>query len=214
MRNLNAAILPGLLLAAVPAWAAAADDSRSWHFTALLDGRRIGAHDFTVRRHGDEITVDSAAHFKVGLAFIPLYAYDHEDHETWRDGCLTSIASRTNDNGHQIFVRGTLQGAAFAVDSSRGARMLPACVRTFAYWDESLLSQPPLLNTQTGELQSVAVTFHGSETITVAGSTLAAKRYSLKAPHVAIELWYTGSGDWVALESRLDGGRTLRYAIQ
>ncbi len=215
MRNLNAAILPGLLLAAAPASAAVSDEATSsWHFTALLDGKRIGAHDFIVGRRGEEIIVENVAHFKVGVAFIPLYVYDHENHEIWRDGCVTSISSRTNDNGHKVFVRGTLKGQVFEVESSRGASNLPACVRTFAYWDEGLLTRPPLLNAQTGELQALSVTADGVENIMVAGKTLAAKRYCLIAPHLAIKVWYSGAGNWVALESKLESGRTLRYEIR
>ena len=215
MRNLNAVILPGLFLAAAPAWVAAADaGTRSWHFTVLLDGKRIGAHDFVVGRHGDEVVADNVAHFKVVVAFIPVYVYDHENHEIWRGGCVTSIASRTNDNGHRVFVQGTLKDQAFQLESSRGALALPACVRTFAYWDESLLREPPLLNAQTGELQSVTVTPDGVENIGVGAKTLAAKRYSLRAPHLAIDVWYSGEGDWVALESKLESGRMLRYEIR
>jgi hypothetical protein len=215
MRNVNAAIVPGLLLAAAPVLADAADEAaRSWHFAALLDGKHIGEHDFVLARHGDEVVVDNVAHFKVVVAFIPLYVYDHQNHEVWRNGCVVTVSSRTNDNGRKDFVQGAAQGAAFEVRSARGSLTLPACVRTFAYWDESLLAQSPLLNSQTGEFQSVALTAGGVESVNVRGQTLAAKRYSLKGPHLTIDVWYADSGDWVALESKLESGRTLRYEIQ
>src|SRR5450755_3651225 len=110
MRNVNAAIVPGLLLAAAPVLADAADEAaRSWHFAALLDGKHIGEHDFVLARHGDEVVVDNVAHFKVVVAFIPLYVYDHQNHEVWRNGCVVSVSSRTNDNGRKEFVEGAEQ---------------------------------------------------------------------------------------------------------
>ena len=215
MRNLNTPILPGLFLAALPGWVVAADPgTQSWHFTVLLDGKRIGQHDFVIRRQGDEVVAENVAHFKVGVAFIPLYAYDHENHEIWRGGCVTEVSSRTNDNGHKLFVQGALEGEVFEVKGSRGALRLPGCVRTFAYWDLGLISAPPLLNTQTGELQAVSVTAGGVQNIRAGGKTLAATRYLLRAPHLAIDAWYSAAGDWVALESKLEGGRMLRYALQ
>ena len=60
--------------------------TRTWHFTALLDGKPIGTHDFAVVRQADGVTVDSVAHFKVRVAFITAYVYEHQDHEVWRGG--------------------------------------------------------------------------------------------------------------------------------
>jgi hypothetical protein len=215
MRNVTAAILPSLFLSAVPVLAPAAEqEARSWHFAVLLDGKHIGEHDFVLTRHGDADVIDIVAHFKVGVAFIPLYVYDHQNHEVWRNGCVVSVSSRTNDNGRKDFVDGAVQDQAFRVRSARGVLTLPACVRTFAYWDENLLAQPPLLNTQTGEFQAVTLTAAGVQSVTVAGRPLAAKRYSLRGPHLAIDVWYSEAGDWVALESKLESGRTLRYEIQ
>jgi hypothetical protein len=174
---------------------------RSWHFTALLDGKLIGTHDFVVGRQGDDVTVDSAAHFKVAVAFITAYVYEHRDHEVWHGGCLAQISSQTNDNGHKVFVEGTLEGDAFELRSPRGMTRLPACVRTFAYWDEHLMSDPRLLNAQTGEYQAVSLTSVGAE------------RYALRGHKLAIDLWYSAAGDWTALESKLDSGRTLRYEL-
>jgi Family of unknown function (DUF6134) len=148
------------------------------------------------------------------VAFIPLYVYDHQNHEVWRNGCVVSVSSRTNDNGRKEFVEGAEQDQAFKVRSARGPLTLPACVRTFAYWDENLLAQPPLLNTETGEFQSVTLSAGSVQSVTVAGRPLAAKRYSLRGPHLAIDVWYSDAGDWVALESKLESGRTLRYEIQ
>lgn len=202
MTNANVAVVLGLALGAIPLTASAADaPARSWHFTVLLDGKHIGEHDFLMSRQGDEVVIDSEAHFKVVVAFITAYAYEHHNHEVWRNGCLVSVASQTDDNGHHAFVRGALQGNAFQVETAQGATTLPACVRTFAYWDHGLLGDPQLLNVQSGEYQPVSLT------------QVAAQRYALRGSKLAIDLWYSAAGDWTALESKLDSGRTLRYEL-
>ena len=195
------AVVLGLALGAAAASRAGEEPPRSWHFNVLLDGKYIGEHDFLVGHHGDEVWVDSVAHFKVMLAFITVYTYEHHNHEVWRDGCLTQVTSRTDDNGHQAFVQGTRRAATFEVESVGGAARLPACVRSFAYWDRDLLGDPRLLNTQSGEYQAVTLT------------ALGAQRYALRGAKLAIDLWYSDTGEWVALESKLDSGRTLRYEL-
>jgi hypothetical protein len=214
MSKLGAAMVLGLSLAAAVAVARAADLAPdNWHFTALLDGKRIGEHDFVLTHKDDEVVIDDVAHFKVTVALIPVYAYDHQDHEAWRNGCLTTITSHTNDNGKRVFVHGAMTGDAFAVDSSRGGASLSGCVHTFAYWDKESLLAPRLLNAQTGEYQAVTLTRVGAQTVSVGGQRVAAMRYALRAAHLSIDLWYSDSGRWVALESKFESGRTLRYEV-
>jgi hypothetical protein len=218
MTNLKPAIALGSSLisacAAVAAATAAEPPAASWHFTVLLDGKRIGEHEFTVARHGDETDVDTEAHFKVKAAFISFYQYDHKDHEVWRNGCLAGITSRTHDNGKFFAVQGSLKGDGFEVEGAHGVATLPGCVRTFAYWDQHLLTEPRLLNSQTGEYQPATLNRDGTQSVKVGGSTIAAQRYSLRAPKLDIDLWYSEAGEWVALESKLESGRILRYEIR
>jgi hypothetical protein len=215
MTNASAAVVLGLCLGATPTVAISADEApHRWHFRVLLDGKPIGEHDFILTQHEDDASVDISAHFKVGVAFIPVYAYDHQNHEVWRKRCVMSVTSHTNDNGRKLFVRAAARDQAFEVHRTGGDETLQGCIRTFAYWDESLLAEPPLLNTQTGELQAAAFTSAGVQSLRVRGQSIVARRYDLKGPHLSIGVWYSDAGDWVALESRLESGRTLRYELQ
>jgi hypothetical protein len=207
------ALLP-LIAACAPAAAAEPPKAGSWHFTVFLDGKRIGEHDFSVAPQGDEVAVETEAHFKIKAAFIALYQYDHHDHEVWRGGCLAQIAAETHDNGKSLAVQGALKGNVFEVQGSRGAAALPACVRSFAYWDQHYLTGPRLLNSQTGEYQSVTLEPEGTDSVRVRGQSMPAQHYLLRAPQLAIDLWYSQSGDWLALESKLESGRVLRYEIE
>jgi hypothetical protein len=195
--------------------AASVDEAEQhWHFAVSLDGKRIGEHDFAVARHGDEVEVDVHAHFKVRMAFIPLYGYEHRDHEVWRQGCLTLMESQTDDDGKKLAVRGYANGSEFDVKGSHGEATLPACVKSFAYWDQNFLTEPRLLNSQTGEYEAVNLTRDGVETLQVRGKAIAAQHYSLHTGHFGIDLWYSNQGEWLALESHLENGRTLRYDIE
>jgi hypothetical protein len=44
----------------------------------------------------------------------------------------------------------------------------------YGYWDESFVTESRLLNSQTGEFESVNLTRHGVETLQVSGQSLAA----------------------------------------
>jgi hypothetical protein len=177
---MRALLLAVLLAGALPAHA------RTWSFRVLLDDQEIGTHRFTLTERGAERELVSEARFRVTFLGFPAYRYRHQATERWRDGCLRSLASATDDNGER---------------STVDWRAQDECVLSFAYWNPRILGEKRLLNAQTGELEPVSVSRLGEERYRIAGRTL------------AIDLWYAG-GEWVALETTARGGRRLRYQLE
>ena len=199
------------LASASPSLPAAAQ--RTWRFQVLLDGKPVGEHDFTVSGEPGSEQVRSRARFTVKALFIPVYGYDHEDAEVWRDGCLARMEARTSDNGHESSVLGTRTSAGFEVRGPGGTRVLPGCVSSFAYWDRAHLAGERLLNPQSGEYEAVSLTDQGTESLVNQGRRVAAEHYHMVASGFPIDLWYSKDGAWLALESRTAQGRTLRYEL-
>jgi hypothetical protein len=177
---MKALLFIALVAGALPA------SAQTWSFRVLLDEREIGTHRFTLTERGAERELVSEASFRVTFLGLPAYRYRHLATERWRDGCLTSLASATDDNGERYNVDWRAQGE---------------CVLSFAYWNPKILGEKRLLNAQTGELEPVSVSRLGEERYRIAGRTL------------AIDLWYAG-GEWVALETTARGGRRLRYQLE
>lgn len=216
-RNVLAALALAVLGAITPNGARAAradaEPTQQWRFRVLLDGREVGRHDFVLRTEGSRKVLRSEAALKVKLLFVTAYEYRHEAVEVWDDRCLASIQSRTDDNGRTYEVRGASAGNQFLVESRGARRAGPSCVSSFAYWNPEFLERSSLLNSQTGELVAVEVQPLGGETFPVRGAATRAERYRLKAPGMAIDLWYAPGGSWLGLESQLEGGRRLRYEL-
>jgi hypothetical protein len=86
------------------------------------------------------------------------------------------------------------------------------CVRTFAYWNPSLLRGGSLLNAQTGELMPVDVEEYGADMLQVGGREIPTRRLQITLEDGVIDLWYhLETGRWLALEAPTEGGRKLRY---
>ena len=170
--------------------------TRSWNFRVLLDGREVGWHSFTRAETQEGARVVSEARFDVRFLFLTAYRYEHRAEERWRGDCLVSIEARTDDNGARKDVNVRPSG----------------CLRSFSYWDPAILRAERLLNAQTGEVVPVTFTRIGDENVLVRGQDTRATRHRLSAPGLSIDLWYAGR-DWVALESSVEGGRSLRYEL-
>lgn len=198
---------------AVPTLAATGDAARKLNFDVFLDDRAIGYQRFTLAPVDEGVQIETRAEFEVKLLLITAFEYEHRNTELWRGGCLQAIDARTDSNGTQYAVSGKARGDAFVVATNEGERRLADCVATFAYWDkELLLKRRELLNSQTGEYVPVQIAPLGADRIRVGDRELPVERYSIKGRDLDITLAYhADNGEWVALDSRLDGGRTLRY---
>lgn len=204
-------VLPSLCAAALPGQSAE-EAERSWEFDVRLDDKKIGVHRFDLYSADDQQVLRTEASFDVRFLFINAFRYRHENTEIWNDGCLASIEAKTDNNGDQLTVRGGAGKGAFTVLSERGEQRLAGCVRTFAYWNPSILESTRLLNSQTGEYEDVRVTLDGTDEVDLGESKVAAQRYTLTTAAGDIRLWYaTDDRRWLGLEAPAKGGRTIRY---
>ena len=190
-------------------------DTDAWRFRVLLDDKPIGYHDFVVRRTGEGEYVEIDARFDVSFLRIPVYSYRHTNSETWRDGCLQQLTSRTDDNGETMSVNAHREQGRVVIETTQQVRAVEAaCVHSFAYWNRGIVDEDVLLNAQTGEMVPVDIVkvepTPSAERFDRSG--LDAYRIDSRDGKVRIEVGYArDSGRWTYLESTLDNGRVLRY---
>jgi hypothetical protein len=188
--------------------------SKEWRFRVYLDDREIGYHHFRLTENDTGTRLTTRAELEVTFLKIPVFSYTHENTESWNDGCLESIASVTDENGDLYRVDGDAAADGFRVTTNTGESLLPDCISTFAYWDRSFLQRRSLLNSQTGEYVDVQVDYLGERLISAGNTTLPAHQYRLEGEDLELELWYSQEGDWLALQSIVEGDRLLRYVIE
>jgi hypothetical protein len=187
-------------------------DSERLTFDVYLDDQEIGYHRYEIRQDRGGTIMQTEADFEVRLLFFTAYEYEHRNSEVWRDGCLKRIDARTNSNGDRYEVAGAWREGSFVLETGPAPVAIDACVRTFAYWDRRLLDAQRLLNSQTGEYVEVELTPLPDDDLELGDRTLPVERYRLTAQGMDIQLAYAAqTGEWVALDTQVRGGRTLRY---
>jgi len=190
-----------------------ADDTREWNFRVYLGDSPIGHHHFRLVEKDGRSRLQTEADFKVRFLFFTAYRYQHVNNETWKNDCLLAIESHTDANGRILNVRGAQGPDGFELDVPETAGSIPGCVKTFAYWNPDILDESALLNPQTGELLPVKVEKLQLDNLSVRGHSIAAQRYRLSTPDLALDVWYSQGGEWLALQSTTKDGRTLRYEL-
>ena len=205
------------LFALTGGMAYAQESTKSWNFSVLLDGSKIGYHTYRVTETNGAKEVESEAKFDVKFLFINAFRYRHNFTETWVNDCLIDIEASTNANGKRFEVSGERTDIGFVVRADKESdsieNELPQCVMTFAYWNPDFLQQRRLLNPQSGEYLDVMVEELESQPIEVRGEQVQARVFSVKAKKMQLTLWYSEDNEWLALESLAKGGRTIRYEL-
>lgn len=205
--------LLGIFLMTTLISTANATDNSEWTFRVSLDGKDVGSQHFQLQDNNGKIRMETEANLTVKVLFLTVYRYWHQNVETWENGCLNSIETRTKVNGKSMAVKGQRHKDYFAVTEPGDEVRLPACVMSFAYWSPRFLQEERLLNSQTGEYVEVDVSGPVDVEISVRGEMQPARRYQLKAGDIDLQLWYSPDDRWLALESTVGGGRVLSYEL-
>jgi len=187
--------------------------AKEWNFRVSLDNHEIGRHRFVLENDGEQLKLKSEASFDYRLLFFSAFRYDHRDVEFWRDDCLSGLSSITTTNGKAEQVQARRIEDKLLVEYDNRQIEYDGCVKTFAYWNQDILKERRLLNSQTGEYMPVTIDKIGDESINVQGSLKLAERYRINGNRLRIDVWYVG-GNWVALEADTGGGRMLKYQLR
>ena len=197
--------------AGILATGAQASEIREWNFQVYLNEREIGHHKVQVQQNSGETRVEVEAKFAVKFLFVTAYRYLHTASEIWQGDCLSSISTDTNDNGDVLSIRSSFSDDSLQIRTKNEQSYLQGCVRSFAYWNPEWLATEKLLNTQNGEYETVLVTDKGMQSLEFKGQQVNARKLELQAGDKALDLWYTEQNDWIALQTRVAGGRLLSY---
>lgn len=183
-------------------------------FTVLRNGDPVGTHTVDLRPGEAGTTVEIETKVVVKVAMIPVYRFEHRGTERWRDGRLTELASRTNDDGdhHSLEVRdaGTdsLDVVGDGKHSSVGRTIVPASL-----WNRATIAQNVLLNSLDGRRMAVTVRDLGSEAVAVRGQPRPARHYSLTG-ELQRELWYDETGLLVQVAFKGKDDSDIRYVLR
>lgn len=164
-------------------------------FQVFRDDDTIGHHTVAFSRQGDDLHVEIDIFLEVNFAFLTLFRYQHKNQEVWRDGRLVSINTETDDDGDTYWVRGAMTEAGLKVEGSGGNFVAPADILPTSYWNSDSANKAQFLDTQHGQIIDVSVAPVGTETISVAGRAIDARRYSVTGD-LTLDLWYTADGEW------------------
>ncbi len=170
-----------------------------------MSGQEIGRKTTRFKREGELVHVDTSIEMVAKFAYIPVYRYEHRNHEIWRADQLEALDAWTNDDGKKSEVTVRTEDDMLRMVSSERTLRLPRDARPSNYWHQLLISTQTGINTQLGEAIALDTTEIGSEVITARGVPVRTRHFKLlgydivygervKKPYLDIDLWYDEVG--------------------
>jgi hypothetical protein len=179
-------------------------------FSVLYKGDRIGAHTVFHSAATGQTRITTEIDLVVKALFFTVYAFTHRSEETWRDGRLMSLSSRTIEHGETIGVEGVATPHGFRVVSKAGPFIAaPGALTSNNLWTPAVLRQDTLIDAQYGGVIGLSVSKLADEQMTLAGRQLRTTRYRFITPYIAGSIWYDDGGRWVQGEFERDGAHIL-----
>ena len=205
-RNLSAiatafaAATLGLAATSLSTSAAPADSipaSGRLNFDVIRKGKDIGDYVVTFHGKGPDLSVDLRTNVmvKVPVIGVSVYSFDQHSTETWRNGKLTGLNSKTDDNGTKH-------------DISVGASpLIPASL-----WAADLVRAGQVLNTIDGSTDAIKVRNLGTENVATGAGPVQATHYAVSGG-LTRDLWYA-DGKLVHVRFAAEDGSVIDYVLR
>jgi hypothetical protein len=202
------------LLPAGTAWAQpGAPANKRIAFDVWRNGQMIGTHAVEFEGDDADLKVLTTVSFLVKFGPIPVFRYNFQSHETWRDGKFSALESQAQTNGRQDQVHAVSDDGEVTIRTARGqTRKAPAGALPLSHWNLQALRNP-LFNPQTGAMLKETVAHESGESLRLPDGRSIRSTKVVMTGDTDITDWYDESGVWVALRGRLKDGSYLDYRL-
>lgn len=182
-------------------------------YQVLRDGDPVGHHTFRFARNGATTDVDVSTRIAVKMAFITVYRFEHDGHETWHKNRLVSLTSKTNDDGTHHQLKAAAQGDALRITADGRHTSAPATILPASLWDADVVQQSELLNTLDGKRMHVSVRDLGQETVKASGHRTHAHHFRISG-NLDRDVWFGPDNTLVRMQFAAKDGSTIVYELQ
>ncbi|TAJ74607.1 MAG: hypothetical protein EPO51_00695 [Phenylobacterium sp.] len=166
-------------------------------FQVFRNGTRVGEHQMSFAGDEDNRTVTTNVDMVVKIGPVPVYKYKHDAIERWAGGKWVSIDATTNGNGKIQKTSARAMPGYVQITGPKGAVRGPADAVPLSHWNQASFGKP-LFNQQEAKMLKVTCAKVKSGHWQVRGEA-------------EIDDFYDASGNWLALQGKLEDGSKMEY---
>lgn len=196
-----------------PATATGVPENGVLAFDIVRNGEAIGTHTYHFDQQGDRTEVRIQTNIDYRLLSIPVYRFEHESIEVWKDGRLSSLESTTNENGTPVKLQVHREEDSLMVIGEDGSMHVDREIIPASLWNRLVLDRDEILTTVSGNLKSMQVTYIGEEILDVKGEKKPTYHFRLSGEFER-DLWYDRQDMLVSVRFEASDGSTVQYVLK
>ena len=183
-------------------------------FDVVRNGSVIGSHVLSFSRVDGGFDIRIVVEIVVRLGPVPLFRYELNGIEQWRDDKVIHVSATTNDDGTSDFIRADRDEWGLWVTGSKAERYLaPGNALPATHWNEAELGGP-WINPQDGKLFHPVITPKGIDPAILAGGRSVPARHFDVSGDIKMQLWYDAAHQWTGLLFAARDGSAVRYELR
>jgi hypothetical protein len=219
---LSVAVVLGALLVAPGAWAqgkseplqlSALPSTGRFDYEVIRKGEKIGTHSVVFRHSGRDLEVATRTDIAVKLLGVTLYRFRYQAEESWIDGQLARLTSRTDNDGEPLAVNLAKTGDRIRGTCNGIPLDLPANTIPISVWHPDFIRQSVILDQYKCAAQKVRTTDRGIELIPAGPRSVKARHYALTGD-VRRDVWYGPDGQTLQVLFPAKDGSKIAFVMQ
>lgn len=182
-------------------------------YAIFRNNKRIGDHTVSFVKENEELRVSVASNLVVTILKIPVYRFNYEATELWRNGVLQEVISTVKEKGKTRSVSLKRQGNKTLLTEPSGDTTLTSLDFASNHWHPGVLETPAIFNTLTGKANNISITNKGVETVPLGEDTITATHFHYSG-ELQTDVWYDDRQRWVKLRFQGSDGSTIEYRCE
>ena len=199
-----------LTIAALPAGPASAA-SATRQFEVYLGRKKVGSSSVHLSRSGSRVDAEIEVNLHLSILGLINFNYQLSNRESWRDGVLQEMRSRTNNNGPIEHANATRTGRGLEMDGSSYQGIVEGNPATTSYFTPDFLERRTWINTQNGAIFTPTIGRVGAANFATNEGSTPCTRYAIRGG-VNSDLYYDSNYEWMGSSFSV-AGRTARIAM-
>ena len=199
-----------LTIASLPAGPASAA-SATRQFNVYLGRKKVGSSSVSLSRSGSRVDAEIEVNLHLSILGLINFNYQLTNRESWRDGVLQEMRSRTNNNGPVEYANANRTGRGLEMEGSSYQGIVEGNPATTSYFTPDFLERRTWINTQNGAVFTPSIGRVGPANFSTNEGSTPCTRYAIRGG-VNSDLYYDSNYEWMGSSFSV-AGRTARIAM-
>ena len=151
-------------------------------FDIIRKNKVIGSHEIKFTENDDGLLVETNINIEVKILFITAYKFFHQSKEIWENGNFIKINGHSDfEDEREYFIEGEVTDDFFVATGMDGELKLNKNLIPSNFWNQDVMYQNEIFDTQKGIVRKLDVEEIGMETIIINNTKIDCIKFILNA---------------------------------